>query len=65
MYFKCRQVKMAKCGFSYNSAADIVIYSAMISGYVMNEMNVDAIAVFRSIVLTDYASITVYIYYPC
>lgn len=50
MYFKCRQVMMAKRVFSYNSAVDIVIYSAMISGYVLNEMNVDAIAVFRSLI---------------
>lgn len=47
MYFKCRDVDAAWNVFNYNTAVDIVICTAMISGYVLNGMNSDALAIFR------------------
>ncbi|XP_023750169.1 pentatricopeptide repeat-containing protein At4g21300 [Lactuca sativa] len=47
MYFKCRKVEMAKNVFTYTPGIDIVICTAMISGYVLNGMNFDALEMFR------------------
>ncbi|KAI3680051.1 hypothetical protein L2E82_50788 [Cichorium intybus] len=47
MYFKCKEVKMAQNVFNYSPALDIVICTAMISGYVLNGMNIDALETFR------------------
>ncbi|KAI3455866.1 hypothetical protein Pfo_012529 [Paulownia fortunei] len=47
MYFKCKDVKMACKVFEESSAVDIVIFTAMISGFVLNGMNVDALRIFR------------------
>ncbi|CAL5380287.1 unnamed protein product [Camellia sinensis] len=47
IYFKCRDVKMACNVFNHGTAIDIVICSAMISGYVLNGMNMDALKIFR------------------
>ncbi|KAL7170034.1 hypothetical protein ACSBR2_034976 [Camellia fascicularis] len=47
IYFKCRDVKMAYNVFNHGTAIDIVICSAMISGYVLNGMNMDALKIFR------------------
>ncbi|WCJ24392.1 Tetratricopeptide repeat (TPR)-like superfamily protein [Euphorbia peplus] len=46
-YFKCRNVKMA-CGiFSQSTTMDVVMCTAMISGYVLNGLNNDALNIFR------------------
>ncbi|KAL7234394.1 hypothetical protein ACSBR1_017905 [Camellia fascicularis] len=47
IYFKCRDVKMACNVFNHGTAIDIVIFLAMISGYVLNGMNMDALKIFR------------------
>ncbi|KAL6502183.1 hypothetical protein OROHE_024776 [Orobanche hederae] len=47
MYFKCRDVKMACKVFEESSAVDIVVCTAMISGFVLNGMNVEAFEIFR------------------
>ncbi|KAL7170036.1 hypothetical protein ACSBR2_034978 [Camellia fascicularis] len=47
IYFKCRDVKMACNVFNHGTAIDIVICSAMISGYVLDGMNMDALKIFR------------------
>ncbi|KAG8385155.1 hypothetical protein BUALT_Bualt03G0012300 [Buddleja alternifolia] len=47
MYCKSKNVKMARKIFDESSAVDIVICTAMISGYVLNGMNVDALKIFR------------------
>ncbi|KZV29380.1 pentatricopeptide repeat-containing protein [Dorcoceras hygrometricum] len=47
MYFKCKDVDKACKIFDQSSAVDIVICSAMISGFVLNGMNIDALKVFR------------------
>ncbi|KAK3437812.1 hypothetical protein EUGRSUZ_C01234 [Eucalyptus grandis] len=48
VYFKCRNVKLAYKLFKKETVThDVVIYTAMISGYVLNGMNSDAIEIFR------------------
>nr|XP_043607853.1 pentatricopeptide repeat-containing protein At4g21300 [Erigeron canadensis] len=47
MYFKCREVEMARNVFRCSTDVDIVICTAMISGYVLNGMNSDALESFR------------------
>ncbi|CAK9179038.1 unnamed protein product [Ilex paraguariensis] len=47
MYFKCRGVEMARNVFYHCTAVDVVICTAMISGYVLNGMNIDAIEMFK------------------
>ncbi|KAD3641814.1 hypothetical protein E3N88_31038 [Mikania micrantha] len=47
MYFKCREVQMAHNVFTCNTDIDIVICTAMISSYVLNGMNFDALKIFR------------------
>ncbi|KAM0059590.1 putative tetratricopeptide-like helical domain superfamily [Helianthus debilis subsp. tardiflorus] len=43
----CREVEMARNVFTCSSDIDIVICTAMISGYVLNGMNFDALETFR------------------
>lgn len=48
IYLKCRDVKMVSKIFKQRTTiVDIVIYTAMISGYVLNGMNWDAVEIFR------------------
>lgn len=47
IYFKCRDVKMACKTFNQCTVVDIVMCTAMISGYVLNRMNTDAVEMFR------------------
>ncbi|XP_052200787.1 pentatricopeptide repeat-containing protein At4g21300 [Diospyros lotus] len=47
VYFKCRDVHLAQNLFNHNTAIDIVICTAMISGYVLNGMNAEALEVFQ------------------
>ncbi|XP_008793555.2 pentatricopeptide repeat-containing protein At4g21300 [Phoenix dactylifera] len=47
IYFKCKDVRMAQKVFDATGAMDVVICSAMISGYVLNGMNRDALGMFR------------------
>ncbi|CAN6445233.1 unnamed protein product [Victoria cruziana] len=47
IYFKCRNVVLARKVFSVTGAIDVVIISAMISGYVLNGLNHDALMMFR------------------
>jgi pentatricopeptide repeat protein len=47
LYFKCRDAVMACKMFNLSTKFDIVIYTAMISGYVLNGMNKDALEIFR------------------
>ncbi|ESR62056.1 hypothetical protein CICLE_v10014257mg [Citrus x clementina] len=47
IYFKCRDVKMACKVFKENTAADVVMFTAMISGYVLNGISHEALEKFR------------------
>lgn len=47
MYFKCKDVNMACQVFEQTSVVDIVICTAMISGFALNGMNSDALEIFR------------------
>ncbi|XP_027086166.1 pentatricopeptide repeat-containing protein At4g21300-like [Coffea arabica] len=47
IYFKCRAVKMASKIFNCCPAVDIVICTAMISGFVLNGMDFKALEMFR------------------
>nr|CAD1819594.1 unnamed protein product [Ananas comosus var. bracteatus] len=47
VYFKCKDVEMAKNVFDASSTRDVVICSAMISGYVLNGMNHHALRMFH------------------
>ncbi|KAK1438343.1 hypothetical protein QVD17_04151 [Tagetes erecta] len=47
MYFKCREVEMARNVFTCSADIDIVICTAMISGYVLNGVSFDALEIFR------------------
>ncbi|KAK4488050.1 hypothetical protein RD792_003792 [Penstemon davidsonii] len=49
MYFKCKDVDMAHKVYNQTSSVDIVICTAMISGFVLNGMNVDALEIFRGL----------------
>lgn len=51
VYFKCKDVEMAHNLFNRNAEIDIVIFTAMISGYVLNGMNFSALEVFRRLLL--------------
>ncbi|XXG74597.1 hypothetical protein AAC387_Pa07g3278 [Persea americana] len=50
IYFKCRNVDMACKVFNTTGTVDVVIYSAMISGYVLNVMSHDAVKMFRRMI---------------
>lgn len=50
MYFKCKDVKMGCRVFDENSAVDIVVCTAMISGFVLNGMSAEALRIFRLLV---------------
>ncbi|KAJ4981463.1 hypothetical protein NE237_032300 [Protea cynaroides] len=47
IYFKCRDVEMARKIFGHTDNVDVVILTAMISGYVLNGVNDDALDIFR------------------
>lgn len=47
IYFKCRNVEMAHKIFNQTTTVDIVVCTAMISGFVLNGMNIDALEIFR------------------
>nr|GMC95228.1 pentatricopeptide repeat-containing protein At4g21300 [Ipomoea batatas] len=47
MYFKCRSVEMACKVFDGSLPVDIAICTSMISGFAVNGMNLDALEVFR------------------
>ncbi|XP_042477562.1 pentatricopeptide repeat-containing protein At4g21300 isoform X2 [Macadamia integrifolia] len=47
IYFKCRDVDMAWKIFGHTDNVDVVIFTAMISGFVLNGMNDDALEMFR------------------
>ncbi|KAF3442835.1 hypothetical protein FNV43_RR16753 [Rhamnella rubrinervis] len=47
VYFKCRNVEMAHKIFNQSTTVDIVVCTAMISGFVLNGMNIDALEIFR------------------
>lgn len=47
MYFKCRNVASACNIFNRSPAVDVVICTAMISGFILNAMSSDALDVFR------------------
>lgn len=47
MYFKCRNVASACNIFNCSPAVDVVICTAMISGFILNAMSSDALDVFR------------------
>ncbi|CAK7357375.1 unnamed protein product [Dovyalis caffra] len=47
LYFKCRDAVMACKIFNQSTTFDIVICTAMISGYVLNGKNNDALEIFR------------------
>ncbi|XP_058104435.1 pentatricopeptide repeat-containing protein At4g21300 [Magnolia sinica] len=47
IYFKCRDVNMARKVFDRTGTVDIVICSAMISGFVLNGLSDDALGMFR------------------
>ncbi|KAH7853262.1 hypothetical protein Vadar_000652 [Vaccinium darrowii] len=51
VYFKCKNVEMAQNLFNRNTEMDIVIFTTMISGYVLNGMNFSALDVFRWLLL--------------
>ncbi|XP_022142608.1 pentatricopeptide repeat-containing protein At4g21300 isoform X1 [Momordica charantia] len=47
VYFKCRDVEMAQKILRQSSLVDTVVCTAMISGYVLNGMNIEALEAFR------------------
>ncbi|KAL2327470.1 hypothetical protein Fmac_020897 [Flemingia macrophylla] len=47
IYFKGGDVKMARKIFQQNTLVDVAVCTAMISGYVLNGLNIDAINFFR------------------
>ncbi|KAK9267127.1 hypothetical protein L1049_009546 [Liquidambar formosana] len=47
IYFKCRNVAMALKIFNQSTALDVVVCTAMVSGFVLNGMNRDALEIFR------------------
>ncbi|KAI9169262.1 hypothetical protein LWI28_009707 [Acer negundo] len=47
LYFKCRNVEMAYKIFNQSVTIDLVMCTAMISGYVLNGMHNDALEMFR------------------
>ncbi|CAH2078382.1 unnamed protein product [Thlaspi arvense] len=49
-YFKCRGVSMARKIFRQCNSVDVVVFTAMISGYLHNGLHVDALEMFRRMV---------------
>ncbi|XP_031504971.2 pentatricopeptide repeat-containing protein At4g21300 isoform X2 [Nymphaea colorata] len=47
IYFKCSNVELARKVFCVTGAIDVVIFSTMISGCVLNGLNHDALVMFR------------------
>ncbi|XVE89413.1 hypothetical protein DITRI_Ditri19aG0199800 [Diplodiscus trichospermus] len=47
VYLKCRDVEMARNVYNQSTKVDVVMCTAMISGYVLNGMNSDALEIFR------------------
>ncbi|XP_021298154.1 pentatricopeptide repeat-containing protein At4g21300 [Herrania umbratica] len=47
VYFKCRDVEMARKVYNQSTKVDVVMCTAMISGFVLNGMNNDAFEIFR------------------
>jgi pentatricopeptide repeat protein len=47
IYFKCRDVRMAQNVYAAARAIDVVIGSAMVSGYVLNGMSQEAVQMFQ------------------
>ncbi|KAF3440990.1 hypothetical protein FNV43_RR19276 [Rhamnella rubrinervis] len=47
VYFKYRNVEMEHMIFNQSTTVDIVVCTAMISGFVLNGMNIDALEIFR------------------
>ncbi|XP_044495462.1 pentatricopeptide repeat-containing protein At4g21300-like [Mangifera indica] len=50
LYLKCRDVKMACKIFNLSSTSDVAMCTAMISGFVLNGMNSDALKKFRFLI---------------
>ena len=50
IYFKSGDVDMARKIFQQNTSVDVAVCTAMISGYVLNGLNTDAIDIFRWLV---------------
>ncbi|KAG0479553.1 hypothetical protein HPP92_010411 [Vanilla planifolia] len=53
LYFKCKCVEMAKKIFNSTGTVDVVICSAMISGYVLNGLSEEALLMFRSLMKNE------------
>ncbi|AEE84437.1 Pentatricopeptide repeat-containing protein [Arabidopsis thaliana] len=49
-YFKCRGVSMAQNIFSQCNSVDVVVFTAMISGYLHNGLYIDSLEMFRWLV---------------
>ncbi|KAG6662550.1 pentatricopeptide repeat-containing protein At4g21300 [Carya illinoinensis] len=47
IYFKCRDVGMARKVFGQSNMVDVIVCTAMISGFVLNGINSDALEIFR------------------
>lgn len=47
LYFKCRDVEMARKILKQCTKVDVIVCTAMISGFVLNGMNTDALETFR------------------
>ncbi|PON63658.1 DYW domain containing protein [Parasponia andersonii] len=47
LYFKCRNVEMAHKILHQSTTVDLIVCTAMISGFVLNGMNTDAMEIFR------------------
>ncbi|XVE89418.1 hypothetical protein DITRI_Ditri19aG0200100 [Diplodiscus trichospermus] len=47
VYLKCKDVEMARNVYNQSTKVDVVMCTAMISGYVLNGMNSDALEIFR------------------
>uniref|UniRef100_A0A803QCG8 Pentatricopeptide repeat-containing protein n=1 Tax=Cannabis sativa TaxID=3483 RepID=A0A803QCG8_CANSA len=47
LYFKCRNVEMACKILDQSNAVDVIVFTSMISGFVLNGMNCNALEIFR------------------
>ncbi|XP_062078886.1 pentatricopeptide repeat-containing protein At4g21300 [Humulus lupulus] len=47
LYFKCRNVEMACKILDQSNAVDVIVFTSMISGFVLNGMNSNALEIFR------------------
>jgi pentatricopeptide repeat protein len=47
IYFKCRDVEMAHKIFLQSDTIDVILCTTMVSGFVLNGMNCDALEIFR------------------